>query len=86
MILRWCEIEEIMQKSCYGPQIGIDIYTCNKKHYSFNLLKPESTVRFVKFLEDKKKEDQSFELIKDPVKVFEKNGFADAWKSGEKSN
>ena len=31
LLLRWCDMEEIMHRACNGPQIGFDIYTCNKK-------------------------------------------------------
>ena len=87
LILRWAEIEEIMQRSCYGPQNGVEIYTCTKKHYSFNLLKQENARSFIELIEKiKKGRSYDFDIITDPVKTFENMGFADSWKNGEKSN
>lgn len=41
LILRWGEIEELLVRPCYGPMMGLEVYTCHKKHYSLNLLSPE---------------------------------------------
>ena len=80
LIYRWDEIEEIIIKRCYGPQIGVELYTIDKKHKTFNLLKMESKEKFQKYLEDKK--DKNFELITNPVEAFNKKDFAGFWKDG----
>ena len=68
LIIRWCEIEELLQRPCYGPKNGVELITCEKKHYSFNLLKLENTKKFFNLAEKLKKDNElGIEIITNPV-------------------
>ena len=73
-----------MIKPCYGPMIGVELYTIEKKQKSFNFLKMSNIEILKKFLQTNIYKGLKF--IIDPAESFKNQGFADSWKGGEKSN
>ena len=68
LILRWCDVEEILQRPCYGPKNGVELFTCEKKHYSFNFLTLETTKKFFNLAAKiKKNKEFGLEIITDTV-------------------
>ena len=87
MIYRWSEIEEIIVKPFLGPMIAIEVYTCDKKSFFFNLLKEVSMKTFLATVKEIKKQRKSeMNLVDNPIEAFKTNGYAESWKNSEKSN
>lgn len=90
LIYRWHEIEEILVKPFFGPTVGFEIYMCDKKSFTFNMLTIDAFKRFIARLKSIKNFKQTrkleFNLVDDPVEAFKSCGFAESWKLGEKSN
>ena len=87
LIIRWNDVEEILQRPCYGPKNGVELFTCEKKHYSFNFLTLETTKKFFNLAAKlKKNKEFGLEIITDTVQTFKEKKFADLWKDGDKSN
>lgn len=67
--------------------IGLEIYTCHKKHYSFDLITTEHLKEFLQVVKNYKQQGKfSFNIVDEPVDFFRERGFAEAWKNQEKSN
>jgi predicted nucleic acid-binding protein len=67
--------------------MGLEVYTCHKKHYSLNMLSPELLKEFLAVVKTYKQQRKfSFNIVDDPVEFFKERGFAEAWKNKEKSN
>ena len=66
---------------------GLEVYTCHKKHYSFDLITTEHLKEFLQVVKTYKQQGKfSFNIVDEPVDFFRERGFAEAWKNQEKSN
>ena len=67
--------------------MGLEVYTCHKKHYSLNFMSPEQLKEFLSVVRTFKNFGKfSLNIVDEPVEFFRERAFAEAWKNGEKSN
>ena len=86
IVLKWSEIDELWRVKCMQVRQGIEVSTCRKKCYTFNLLKEELCAEFFRTIDFIRKTDNNtkygFELVKDPVETFRKKDFTGEWQQG----
>jgi hypothetical protein len=73
IIITWDSIEEIVKRKLVNVYQGIDILTCEKKLFTFNLCSEERAKEFVEYANRIQKDEKSqcyFHVIEEPKMVL----------------